>query len=334
MPFIWLECLPNDTRALSLLYPADLKISPNMTLYPSDIAATTYAILVGFFGLQCNGFLLAVILSSKELRNKDYICIILSRGIVDFLHCVLLAVFQPFAILSESEPWCNVVAFADIATGSASMFFEPLLACNRYVSIFYSILHKKVYTIRNVIFMCVGVLILATSVTVAHIFTGDLGRATGFTCSVMMSRDSIVVSSITTYIPALLSSGAVAFFNYKIYRFLRQHQNQQMTNAQRTKLQSDREMLNFIMVAAFFPLVIQSPAIVAMWTNMFIPLSDWILFCALILLHSFHLVNPLLALFMVKPLKSRLMSLIRSLRGKNSVVPLAVGPCGPANGSK
>lgn len=274
-----------------------------------------------------------MILSKKELRGKDYICIILNRAAIDFLHCMLLAGLQPVGILTETDLWCEVIAFLEAATAIASIFFEPLLACNRYISMFHSPLYKEIFTIRNVAFMSIALLIFATLLTIPHIFIGDLGRTTGFFCVVKLTKDSVLVTVIANILPVSLGTGAVGFFNYKIYQFLSRHQSQRMTNSQRSILQRDREMLKFIMVSAFSPMIMQAPVIAATWTHMFIPLPPWLLFCSVILILSMYVLNPLLALFMVKPLKSRLMSMVGSITGKNSVVPLAVGSHGPANGS-
>lgn len=295
-----------------------------MALPPADMAISIFCILIAIGGLITNACVLVTILSSKDLRTKDYICFILNRTLIDFLYCLILGTLQPWAILTESSDLCKIAAFAEVNLTMSTIFTEPALACNRYASIFYNTHHKKFYKIRNVIWMCVGIWVAGIVTAAPHIFTGSLGRVTGVACCITLSRDSVLVTALANYIPIFLGMGAVAYFNYKIYRFLYEHQNQQMTNSQRTKLQNDREMLRFIIVAACLPLVIQAPVVTAFWVHMFVPLNSWLLFSMLALFLTMYPVNPVITLYMVRPLRNRFIGFMGRVAGKNITMVSAI----------
>lgn len=291
-----------------------------MTVPQVDVAVACLCITVAVFGLTANGIVLVVILSSKDLRSKDYVWFILNRVLSDFVYCILLAVGHPVAILLESTTMCKVVGFIDTSVAMSTILVEPFLACNRYLSILHNTMHKKVYTLRNVYWMCGLIWVVGFGSTVPHIFTGSLGRAIGTVCCVSLTRDSVLVAVLAEYVPVFGCAGSVAVFNYKIYKFLKDHQSQQMTNAQRTKLQSDREMLRFIGISAFLPLILQVPLVVAFWVQMLVPIQEWILFSVTILFTMMFITNPLIALFMVKPLRHRFMEFAGRFRLKSNTV--------------
>lgn len=218
----------------------------------------------------------------------------------------------------------NIAAYCQISLAMCTIFIEPMLACNRYFSIFYPILHKKVYKIGNIIAMCVLVSVLGSLAPLPHALAGTLGRVPGFVCAYILSRGTVLITVVGLYMPALGVMAIVMYFNFRIYRFLRQHQTQRLTNSQRTKLQNDREMLRFIAVTAVLPFIFETPLLTATWIGIFLPVSGWIIFSFNALFLSIYLANPLVTLFMIKPLRNRFLQIAEGLLGKNMVSPIVV----------
>src|SRR4051812_43351602 len=103
-----------------------------------DLTILIYCIVIAAIGILANGFLLFITFSTKELRRKDYICFIINRTLIDFTFCVTLATVHPIAIYigDLQSPLCTVVGFVELILAFSSIYTEPVLACNRFVSIF------------------------------------------------------------------------------------------------------------------------------------------------------------------------------------------------------
>lgn len=300
----------------------DPSFAQAMNVTPQADVAIAFDTLIGStFGCLVNGCLLGLTWPSKELRSKDYICFILYRTFLDFIYTIAMGIFQPWAILTapadDRSVLCTITGFLENSIGCATIFVEPVLAGNRFLATYYNNLHKKISTTRNIIGTCAGVWLMGIVATVPHLYTKTLGRVTGAFCCIHFEKSSLLVTVLATFSFVVLSHTLVVFFNFKIYKHIHAHQNKKMDSKQRSKLQQDKEMLYFIAVAAIAPMLIQMPAVAGSWVYMYRPdlATDWVLFSVFATFNFTPVVNPLITLCMVKPIRRRLINKIQRLRG-------------------
>jgi hypothetical protein len=284
----------------------------------ADLTLLIQCVIIGVGGLTVNGFLLFLIISNKDLRRKDYICFILNHTLIDFIYCITLITLHPFTIYdgSEKSTLCSVAGFLEVAFSTVSVYTEPVLALNRFISIFHSCLYKKIYKSSYVCVMCALIILVGCLSALPHLLVGSLGRIGGSLCSIKFSQNALIVSVAANFIPTFIGLFVLAYCNVKIFRFLNHHQNQTISSQHRSQLQKDREIARFIIVAALVPLCLSSPVMILSMVRMLVDTSDWLSFAGMGLFIVSFIINPCIALYMVKPLRNECMKVWGRALGK------------------
>ena len=220
----------------------------------ADLAMGIICLVVAFAGSIMNGFVIFVMITKKELRRQDYVCFILNKGFFDFIFCVHL--FMQAAVIFSGAPstsaLCLTASLINVGLGLGTNFAEFALASNRYTAILHTELYKKIYTKRNICLMCVLTWLMAFGLSLRFLLTGQMSRPYGGLCTLTLSSP-VAIASFN--LPLSTSLAFVFFFNYQIRRRLLQHQNQTMSSGQRSQLQLDQDLVRFITVTAFTPVV-------------------------------------------------------------------------------
>lgn len=291
---------------------------------PSIDDAIFYSMLViGPLGLFTNGVLLVAILKNKTVRKKDYTIFIINRGYLDIALCLQYVVLQPFGLTYPDT--CAPISGVAVGTLLAIYLSEPILACNRYVAICHSqYMYKKIYSRRTIIWICVLVWVIGAIGTTINGFLGGLGKTGGVYCLVTFERKDVLVLLLDDYMIFFFSYLAMGFCYYKIFRFLQKHKTQAANLAQQSQLQEDKYLLRYIGSVALLPVLTELPlaatAIFHIYDSAWIP--DFGIFPTTILFMLCPVINPIVTIYVIRPIREQIGNLCRSMIGKSNTSPV------------
>lgn len=184
--------------------------------------------------------------------------------------------------------------------------------------------------------MCAIVWILGLCSAIPHVPYDSLGRVPGVLCAIRFDKDTLIVTLVSNYILVLSSLALVGFFNFKIFRFVHQHQKQKLSQTQRTNLQKDGEMAKFILVSAIVPLALQTPATIGLFVRMWSRemVSAWILFGVTAIFMTCPVLNPIITVMMIRPIRRELIRRYRHVLGRDGIVSLVNSPQSVTRGAQ
>src|SRR4051794_17794214 len=107
--------------------------------------------------------------------------------------------------------------------------------------------------------MCVLVWLVEAMLNLWQAFEKSLGKSPGCFCITVFDRANILPMILLDYPVFFVSYGVTTFCYYKIYRFLKSHQNQPTSLGQQSRLREDRSLLKYIGAAATLPFATDTP---------------------------------------------------------------------------
>lgn len=278
--------------------------------------ATFYSLLiVSPLGLIANVLLLITTLNSKEIRKKDYTLFILNRSVIDALFSLQLFILQPLAMkyFVINPLWCKVASGISETTIWAIIIWEPVLACNHYVSICHSnFLYNKLFRKRNVLIMAAVVWLLAALIVLPHVFDDTFGKVPGLICIANLDSAKIMMILYIGYPPLCVSYGITSFCYFKIYQFLKAHKNQSTTLGQQSSFKENKSLLRYIGALALLPIFTEAPLAIAAAIRMLTLVPDSAIFAVTLILMLSPVINPLMTLYIIRPIRKEFLRLLKS----------------------
>lgn len=289
-----------------------------VSILSADDALFYSFFVIGPVGLAFNALLLIIIFRKKALRQKEYMIFVHNRGFMDTAMCLQFIILQPWAVASWSTNpiWCKVAAGAAISTMFAIIVLEPVLALNRYVAICRHQLYQRVYQKRYVYLMCASAWLLGALVGLVDGLVGSLGKIPGLLCIAKMEGLIVQIAFALCNYPILFICYATMFYCYwKIYKFLKEHQNRTLSNGEQTNLQEDKSLLRYIACLGVLPVATEFPVIVLCTVHL-IDNSlalDYYTFASTLILMMCPVINPILTLYVVRPIRQEFLRVIKCL---------------------
>ncbi len=218
---------------------------------------------IGLCATVLNGLVITISFVKKLQIYKYFLC---NLAIADFLFCFLFTFFQPYFITNtEVKNWCcSLISFISVTCLFTMMTSLPLLAINRYVSLYKSHLYAKLYSRRMTLLYCIAAWLYAACVILIRgRILGPFGRSSdGMVClgSVggnLTKGESAAVSFLSLVGVSTVSIGFVvlALCSYKIYRLLKVQQQSLMNLHSAQNLERNKMLLKACVIQGMLPVV-------------------------------------------------------------------------------
>lgn len=262
-----------------------------------------FASIAGF-GIIGNGTLINLITTGLKHR-QPFEWLLLNLATFDFVLCVNATILLPPYIINNKSFGCKIAGFINYVCGFATLTVPTTIAVNRYLSLYKPDLCKKLFTVKNTIFICLQTWGLSIGVVVPYVFIATLGLDDLGVCGITLSSpESKLLFSFTSFPIAMMCYIMSAICGLKVIKMLKEHEagnNEGHSEFQSRLLKETRELVNLVALMLIIPTVTQLPVAFTKFLLMFFnvggtPVSRMI--TALFPLASAS--NPYLTMYLIK----------------------------------
>lgn len=279
-PSLWsLNTSMNTSANHTLLGAIPVWVTPEE--WQQRVHTTAVFAFFGSWGIILNALPILLTICTSDLRSNNVNIMVANLSTADLLFSVLFVFGQPWYILYREQLnpiGCQWLAFANFLTAFFEFMFPPLLAINRYISLYHNQYYERIYTGRNITLMIAGCWAFCTIVPLVYVLNGIAGGksfsrgllyqptqtsyVSGFDddnihCCIVVKRSPIVWTVfywLVIIIPLVaFCDGTMMYCNYKIYKKLAEHSTaQQLKN---NVVNQNRELFYFLMADMMFPIM-------------------------------------------------------------------------------
>lgn len=170
------------------------------------------------FGITGNGFLIILIFVGIKDR-QPFEWLLLNLALFDFTFCINGSILQPLYITKYESFGCKLVGFINYVSLIASLSMPSTIAVNRYLSLYNSGLYNKIFTVKNVLFICTLSWLLIIGMILPYAFTNNFRLEDLGVCGVVLSTTEIKFLFSFTIFPLVASTYTVSIIcGVKIYQ--------------------------------------------------------------------------------------------------------------------
>lgn len=300
----------------------------------SELVMLDYYILVlcfllttGPLGVIVNCLFIYITVRHKNDLHKGYtwfLCAIMGiNGIYsanDFLLQTIILVFD----IQTTSPLCVTAGLLITVNGIAGVCMQPLLALNRYCSLFHAHLVQKIFTTRKNILMLICVYIFSFAMALTLMALGDITRIGNTICGPPI--EAMPLHHICLFAAPMFGSyGICIFCGYKIFRLVQNHQKSSKELG--SKLQDAKEIVRLIILELSVPVIIETPILVLSLVNGFAHLNiPYMIVSVCLCLFIIHpVLDAIIVCMVMKPYRIFLKRVWSKWRGKNNIQPTPSG---------
>lgn len=143
------------------------------------VHTTALYVFFGSWGILLNALPILLTIFTLELRANNVNIMVANVSTADLLYCVLFVFGQPWYILYREElnpVGCRWLAFVNFLTAFVEFTFPPILAINRYISLYNNQYYDRIYTKGNIALMIVGCWAFCAIMPLVYVANGIAGR--------------------------------------------------------------------------------------------------------------------------------------------------------------
>lgn len=261
-----------------------------------------FLIITGPLGLLFNVTFIVCTALKRELQ-KDYTWFLCGMCTLNAIYCFNTCTLQIAVIVLDINIYsnfCHVVGIILATSGVGGICVQPMLALNRYVTIYHSYYSKKIFNRRNnILMMCIAFLFVFTN-SIVLLYFGDLGRMGNTVCgpqieNMPLSRATLLIS------PVILSYCICIFCGYKILYLLKSHQ----ANARRVELgsglQEAKEIFRLMIIELIMPLILEIPVVLFCLVSSQIYIPRMLIAVSVCMFVVHPVCDPVIVVFVMKP---------------------------------
>lgn len=296
----------------------------NLT-HPSNTMLAIVSGTIGAIGLPANIFLLVLIASEyKKRKPHDWLFFTIALG--DCMLCLNNVVLEAPFVIDHDRVECKIAGAIEYIFGAFSFFSPPLVAYNRYLSLYDNQKYKRIFTNRNVALASGSTFLFTVTVWTPFIFSGNIGQDDLGLCGVRMVQTYLKVVTFCLSICIAVSYTLLLYFSYKVIVKIRNHKKDA---TQRSRLQSrlineSREIITVMLIISSIPLFTQIPgAIVKVLNSILPPFDPWIPRAIVAPFPTASAVNAFVTLYIVKEYRKKAISIWKKQSAKVSTTPAA-----------
>lgn len=289
-----------------------------------EILILCFIIISGPVGVVLNAAFITVTISKSELR-KEYTWFLCGMAGANLLYCLNNAINQIIALvlgIGGESIFCQIVAVILGTNGLTAVCVQALLALNRFVALIYPQLKAKLFSNKKNAIMLISFYIFSLVLMIGLVFMNDMGRMVGTICGPKIEQ--MPLSHLCVFfIPMSLSYFICIFCGYKIFKFLKTHQQTAQRQEMRSQIQHAKEISRLIVIEIVVPLSLESPALFLslLTTVLYIPNLVLTISICLFIIHPVF--DPLVVVFVMKPYRNFVKRIWRKCRGVTDVEPMS-----------
>lgn len=281
-----------------------------------------FLFLTGPLGILFNATFIWCTLMKKELQ-KEYAWFLCGISMVDLIYCINNAVPQVIAIFLNVNPkgtYCQVVGVILLINGVGAVCIQPLLAMNRFISLYYSHLQTKYFSRRNNLLMLISTYLFCILVAAILFYLDDMGRMGNTICGPEI--ENMPISHICLFAaPMFLSYGICIFCGYKILYLIKSHQAEARRQQLGSRLAHAKDIFHLIILELVVPISLEMPVLVAsiVSSQIYIPPFVIAATCSLFVMHP--VMDPVIVVVVMRPYRNFVRKIWRALKGVTDIHP-------------
>uniref|UniRef100_A0A914UXJ7 G-protein coupled receptors family 1 profile domain-containing protein n=1 Tax=Plectus sambesii TaxID=2011161 RepID=A0A914UXJ7_9BILA len=274
--------------------------------------------------LSSNMFLIVIILTSKNLRNKSSNWFLVGFAMSGFLHGVA-HVSDGVAIQfgsADNGLLCSIAGSFHFITGANSFGFPLLIAADRYYKITdpqpntFSLGHT-LFTDVCIVPLIFGWFCFVILFNMPLLLNNAFGEDTVGFCGIKKFTE---VRIMLMYLCVIVIAFAALPLSYVYYKRLAKwiKQNRRSNNAENRK--RTKEIMLMIKLIVIVPLVFNTTSLLLGWGQAFFPeMPMWLRRILISPYYVSNVVDPWLTIILVQPIRRRALQLLRKFKATASV---------------
>lgn len=252
-------------------------MAPNTTNTTNDIPApdlmmTIITGTIGAIGLPGNVFLMLLILSDfKNRRPHEWLLFAMALG--DSVSCFADAILEPVFIRYPDSTECKVTGAIVYTFGVSSLLTPALASYNRYLSLYDSQKHAKLFTSRKTLLFLTGILGFCSGWVLMFAASGNLGKDDLGLCGLRVRTPILAASTIFIGVVMTIAYCLILYFSYKVGEKIRAHKKNTSDNSQLYSrlISESREIITIVVIISIIPLFAQVPGVMCKTLQSFLP---------------------------------------------------------------
>lgn len=291
--------------------------------HPSLLLLSITSGTIGAIGMPGNLFLLVLILLEYKKR-KPHEWLLFNLALVDFLLCLNnVALEAPFVISPGDRIECKIAGAIDYFLGTLSFFTPPLVAYNRYLSLYDNQKYQRVFTTRNLYLGCGSFVVFAICWITPFVASGSVGHDDMGLCGTQVRYDYLKVIYCGVVLAVCTSYLLLLYFSYKVIVKIRNHKKEATNQSQLQSrlINESQEIMTVMLVMSAVPFYAQIPTALVKLLNIFLPpINPWIVRSLTAPFPLTSALNAYVTIYIVKDYRNKTLSIFKKKSVSSRVV--------------
>lgn len=268
----------------------------------SDIMMLVFLLTTGPLGVTLNLAFIIFTCCKQELR-KDYTWFLIGISASNIMYCINMAIPQVIVIIlnvDQSSIFCQVVGVIVLVNGVSAVCIQPMLAVNRFVSLFYSHLLSKYFSRSNIVLLLFIMYVVCIALTTMLQVMGDVGRLGNSICGPKIQE--MAISHVSIFVGPIFVAHAISIYcGYRILFLIRNHQKAAMRLDRGARIQDAKDIFRLIVIELGVPICFETPALISCLLSgqIYVPQMIIVFTVGLFLTHP--LLDPVIIVLVMKP---------------------------------